>query len=114
MRGLVQGDFLEVGVEGGVEAGVCEVRFGEVVDTRFVEVVFEVLEGEGVVEDVAVGDGWGISTDLLQVRAAVGALEGHSFIHENSTRFGDSRLGNRAGSSDGSECCNGECRLHGF
>ena len=65
MSGLVTGDFFEVGVEGGVEAGVCEIGLGEVTDTRFVEVVFEVLEGEGVVEDVAVGDGWGSSTDLL-------------------------------------------------
>lgn len=79
MSGLVRGDCLEVGVEGGVEAGVCEVGFGEVGETGSVEVVFKVLEGEGIVEDVAVGDGWGIATDLLQVRATVGASEGRFF-----------------------------------
>ena len=65
MCGLVGGDFLEVGVEGGVEAGGCEVGFGEVLETCLVEVVFEMLESEGVVEDVGISDGWGGLTNLL-------------------------------------------------
>ncbi len=62
---FVRGDFFEVGVEGAGEAGGCEGGFGEVGEAFAVEGVFEVLEGEGVVEDVGVGDGGGGLADLL-------------------------------------------------
>ena len=76
MGRLVRGDFLEVGVEGGVEAGGLEVGLGEIFEAVAVEGVFKVLEGEGVVEDVGVRDGRGGLTDLFQKGATAGALEG--------------------------------------
>ena len=114
MRHLIEGDFLEVGVEGGVETGGREVGFGKVGQTGLVEGVFEVLEGEGVVEDVSVRNGWGGLTDFLQERATAGiVLDSWSFLAK-STRLANIRLRDRAGSCDSSECCNGVCRLHGF
>ena len=74
MGGFVDGDFFEVGVEGGVEAGACEVGLGEVLETLLIEGVFEMLKGESVVEDVGVSDGWGGLTDFLQEGATV---DGH-------------------------------------
>lgn len=113
VRRLVGGDLLQVGVEGGVEAAGGEVGLGEVLQALLVEGVFEVLEGEGVVEDVGVRDGWGGLTDLLDERATVGVL-GEVFVRKSTTRVADSRLGNGTGSGDGSECCNDECGLHSF
>ena len=66
VRCLVRGDFLEVGVEGGVETSSGEVALGEVGETFTVEFVLEMLQGEGIVEDVGVGDlGRGL-TELLE------------------------------------------------
>ena len=75
MGRFVGGDLLQVGVEGGVEAGGGEGGFGEVGETGAVEGVFEVLEGEGVVEDVGVGDGGGGLTDCFEEGAPVFACE---------------------------------------
>ena len=66
VRGLVRGDFLQVGIEGRVEAAGCEVGLGEVGQSFSVEGVFQVLEGESIVEDVGVGDRGGGLTDLFQ------------------------------------------------
>ena len=76
--GFVRGDFLQVGVEGRVEARGRELGFREVLETFLVERVLEMLEGESIVEDVGVGDGGGGLTDLLQERATAGTLEGDS------------------------------------
>lgn len=54
MSGLVAGDLLQVAVEGRVKAGRRELFLGEVGQTLAVELVLEVLQGQGVVEDV----GW--------------------------------------------------------
>lgn len=54
MSGLVAGDLLQVAVEGRVKTGGCELFLGEVGQTLAVELVLEVLQGQGVVEDV----GW--------------------------------------------------------
>lgn len=51
MGRLVLGDHLQVVVEGRVEAGGCELRLGVVGQTVAVELVLEVLQGEGIVED---------------------------------------------------------------
>ena len=75
MSRFVRGDFLEVAVESGIEAGVCKVGLGEVLETLSVEVVFKVLQGEGIVEDVGVGDRRGVSTDLLQIGTTAEVLE---------------------------------------
>ena len=75
MSRFVRGDFLEVAVESGIEAGVCKVGLGEVLETLSIEVVFKVLKGQGIIEDVGVGDGWGVSTDLLQIGTTAEALE---------------------------------------
>ena len=50
MGHLIGGDLLEVGVEGGVEPGGSEVSLGVVGKTFTVELVLEVLQGQGVVE----------------------------------------------------------------
>lgn len=50
--GFLKGDGFDVVVEGGVEAGRGEGGFGEVGQALAVEGVFEVFEGEGVVDDV--------------------------------------------------------------
>ena len=73
---LVRGNFLEVAIECCVEAGICEVALGEVGQTFSIEGVFEVLQGEGIVEYIGVGNlcGGGL-TDLLQERATVKASE---------------------------------------
>lgn len=112
MGHFVDGDLFEVGVERGVEAGACEVGLGEVLETLLIEGVFEMLQGESVVEDVGVSDGWGALTDLLQEGATVDASMRGSGLRR--VRVDDSRLGDWAGSSDSSECCNGEGGLHGF
>lgn len=49
---LILTDALEVVVEGRVEASVREVRLGELGETLTVEGVFEMLQGQGIVEDV--------------------------------------------------------------
>ena len=54
---LVVGDVLEVVVVGGAEAGVGEGLLGHLGDGAFVEDVLEMLEGEGILEDVSIGDG---------------------------------------------------------
>ncbi len=36
------------------------------------------------------------------------------FLWGGKDALGDSRLGNGAGGSDGSECCNGKCGPHGL
>lgn len=71
---LVRGDFLQVGVEGRVEAACGEVGFREVLEPLLVECVFEMLEGKSIVEDVGVSDGWGGLTDFLQEGATAGVL----------------------------------------
>ena len=111
MRGFVGGDFFQVGVEGRVEAAGSEVGLREVLETFLVEGVFEVLEGEGVVEDVGVGNRWGGLTDLFQEGPTAFALERDCFRGE-SRAFGHSRLGNWTGGSNDSERCNDECGLH--
>ena len=117
VRGFIAGDFFQVGVEGGIEAGGCKVGLGEVFQTFAVEGVFEVFEGEGVVEDVGVCDGGGGLTDLFQKGAAARCVRWGILGREEhaSLFFGsDSRLSNRASCCKGSECCNGECGLHVF
>lgn len=52
MGGLVARNLLQVLVEGGREAGFGEGGSAVVGESLAVEGVFEVLEGEGVVEDV--------------------------------------------------------------
>lgn len=66
MRRLVLGDFFQVIVERGVEAGGGELGLGEVQQTLAVEGGFEVFKGEGVVEDgdVAAPDGAGLALGL--------------------------------------------------
>jgi hypothetical protein len=59
MGGLIVGDFLEVGVEWVGETGLDEVLLGVVGKTLTVELVLELHEGQGVVEDVNVGNGGG-------------------------------------------------------
>lgn len=76
--GLVRGDFLQVGVKGRVKTGRCEGGFVELLETLLIEGVFEMLEGEGIVEDVGVGDRWGGLTDFLQKGATARASERHS------------------------------------
>lgn len=49
---LVRGNFLQVFVEGRVEACVREVGLGEVVESFTVELVLQVLEGQRVLEDL--------------------------------------------------------------
>ncbi len=74
--GLVRGDFLQVGVESRVEAACCELGLSEVLQTCSVEGVFEMLQGESIVENVGVGDRWGGLADFPQKGSAVfGALE---------------------------------------
>ena len=46
----------EVGVVLCAEAGGGEVGFGKLADALFVEDVFQVFEGQSVLEDVEVGD----------------------------------------------------------
>ena len=75
VRGLVRGDFFQVGVESRVEAGRGELFFGEVGEAFPVECVFEMLEGKSIVEDVGVGDGWGGLTDLFQEGWSIIPLE---------------------------------------
>ncbi len=69
--GLVRGDFLQVGVESRVEAACCKFGLGEILKTCLVEGVFEMLQGESIIENVGVGDRWGGLADLLQEGAAV-------------------------------------------
>ena len=52
MLGLIARYLLDVGVEGCVETGGFELGLSELCETLLVEVVLEVLEGEGVLEDV--------------------------------------------------------------
>ena len=86
MGGFVRRDGFEVAVEGGVEARVGEVGLGEVGEAGSVEGVFEVLEGEGIVEDVGVGDGGGGLADLFQEGATIRALVRCSKHDEGGTR----------------------------
>ena len=87
VRGFIGGDLFQVGVEGRVEAAGCEVGLREVLETFLVEGVFEVLEGESIVENVGVGDCWGGLTDLFQKGATACALGKGSF-EEYLTRSG--------------------------
>lgn len=50
---------MEVGVEWVGESGLDEVLLGVVGKTLTVELILEVLKGQGVVEDVNVGNGGG-------------------------------------------------------
>ena len=52
MLGLITRYFLDVGVEGCVETGSFELSLSELCESLPVEVILEVLEGEGVLEDV--------------------------------------------------------------
>lgn len=54
--GLVLGNLLDVAVEGGIEAGGGEVGLREALKTIAVELVLEVLKGQGVVQDIAIID----------------------------------------------------------
>lgn len=87
VRHFVGGDFFQVGVEGRVEAAGCEVGLGEVFETFLVEGVFEVLEGEGIVEDVGVGYCWGGLTDFLEEGATACGLD-RGFFEEDLARSG--------------------------
>jgi hypothetical protein len=62
---LVAADGLDAVVDGRVVAGSGEVGLGEVGETLLVEVVLEVLEGQGVVED----DSWWDVLDDLEAES---------------------------------------------
>lgn len=49
--GLIVGDLLEVGIEGGVKSSFGKVCLGVVGETFAVEFVLEVLESESIVQD---------------------------------------------------------------
>lgn len=78
---LVRGNFLEVGIECCVEAGLCEVGLGEVAQTFSVKGVFEVLKGEGIIEYIGVGNLCGGLTDLLQERTSCRSIR-ERFLHD--------------------------------
>lgn len=52
MVGLILADLLEVLVEGGVVSSIRKVTLRELGEALTVEVVFEVLESQGIVENV--------------------------------------------------------------
>lgn len=54
---FVVGDVLEVVVVVGAEAGAEEVGLGHALYAAFVEGVLQMLQGEGILQDVEVGDG---------------------------------------------------------
>ncbi len=74
---LVRGNCLQVGVKGCVEASAGKVGLGEVLEGFLVEGVLEVLQCQGVVEDVSVRDGWRCLTDELQAEEL---LDGRTFL----------------------------------
>lgn len=66
MNLLILGNDLDVVVNIGGETGLGEVVRGEVGKTITVELVLEVLEGQGVVKDVRVSDSGHSLTDSNQ------------------------------------------------
>ena len=64
--GLVRRNFLQVRVEGCIEASCGKLIRGEVGKTLTVEGVFQVLKSKSIVEDISVSDGWIRLTDHLQ------------------------------------------------
>ena len=59
MGGFIVGNLLKVLIDGVRETSCDEVGLGIVGETFTVELVLEVLEGEGVVEDVGISDASG-------------------------------------------------------
>lgn len=51
VSGLIVGDLLEIGIEGGVESSAGKVCLGVVLETFTVELVLKVLESESIVQD---------------------------------------------------------------
>lgn len=52
MGSLIAGDGLEVGVNLGVESGVLEVGLGVLGETITIEGILEMLQGQGILENV--------------------------------------------------------------
>ena len=103
---LVRGDFHQIRVEGVGEASVDEVRLRVVGKTFTVELVFEVLESESIIEDF---DCRLVSRERDREKMVLGSLRiaGQLTISDACT-LGD----DRACGCDGCKSSDRECVLH--